>query len=56
MMIMLMALRMGGDYYWRKSIKKINVSAYWAAFFFSLEGVKVLLIHSQAFLEPNAGQ
>lgn len=55
MMIMLMVMRMGGDYYWRKSIKKIDVSSYWALF--SLASVKVFrLIHSGAFLEPNAGQ
>lgn len=39
-MIMLMAFGMRGDYYWRKSIKEINVSSY-KALSFSLAGVKV---------------
>lgn len=54
-MIMLMAFGMRGDYYWRKSIKKINVSSYQALSFFHWPVLKFPLIHSPAFLEPNAG-
>lgn len=58
-MIMSMAFGMAGDHYWSKSIKKINVSFHWDLsffFFFHWPALKFPLIHSPAFLEPNAGQ
>lgn len=56
MMIMSMAQGMEGDYYWRKSIKEINVRSYWALFLPPRPVLKFPLIHSLALLEPNAGQ